>query len=70
MSYPISVEFESEITEAQARKALANFDGITVVDNRENGGYITPIECVKEDDVFVSRLRKTQPLNMAFLCGL
>jgi len=54
----ISVEFESEITEAQARKALANFDGITVVDNRENGGYITPIECVKEDDVFVSRLRK------------
>ncbi len=54
----ISVEFESEISEAQARKALANFDGITVVDNRENGGYITPIECVKEDDVFVSRLRK------------
>ena len=54
----ISVEFESEVTEAQARKALANFDGITVVDNRENGGYITPIECVKEDDVFVSRLRK------------
>jgi aspartate-semialdehyde dehydrogenase len=32
--------------------------GITVVDNRENGGYITPVECVKEDDVFISRLRQ------------
>lgn len=54
----VSVEFESPISEDQARKALSSFEGITVVDKRENGGYITPVECVKENDVFVSRLRK------------
>lgn len=54
----VSVEFEKPISEEQARAALKAFDGITVVDQRENGGYITPVECVKEDDVFVSRLRK------------
>ncbi len=54
----ISVEFKKPISVAEARKALSAFKGITVVDKHENGGYITPVECVKEDDVFVSRLRK------------
>jgi aspartate-semialdehyde dehydrogenase len=29
-----------------------------VVDRREDGGYITPIECVGEYETFVSRLRE------------
>jgi aspartate-semialdehyde dehydrogenase len=54
----VSIEFENPISVEQARSALMRTKGITVVDNRENGGYITPVECVKEDDVFISRLRK------------
>ncbi len=32
-----------------------------VVDKREDGGYVTPIECVGEDATFVSRIRRTRP---------
>jgi aspartate-semialdehyde dehydrogenase len=32
--------------------------GILVVDKREDGGYVTPIECTGEDATFVSRIRK------------
>jgi len=28
------------------------------VDKREDGGYVTPIECAGEDATFVSRIRK------------
>jgi aspartate-semialdehyde dehydrogenase len=31
---------------------------VQVVDKREDGGYVTPIECAGEDAVFVSRIRK------------
>ncbi len=29
-----------------------------VVDKREDGGYITPVECVGEDATYVSRIRE------------
>ena len=32
--------------------------GVLVVDKREDGGYVTPIECAGEDATFVSRIRK------------
>jgi aspartate-semialdehyde dehydrogenase len=28
------------------------------VDKREDGGYVTPIECVGEDATYISRVRK------------
>lgn len=57
-SEAINIEFENAISEDKARKILANAPGITVLDRREPGGYITPVECVREDDVFISRIRK------------
>ena len=44
--------------------------GVTVVDTREDGGYITPAECVGEDAVFVSRIRKdpTVANGLSFWC--
>jgi aspartate-semialdehyde dehydrogenase len=36
---------------------LAAAPGVTVLDRREDGGYITPMECAGEDAVFVSRIR-------------
>ena len=32
--------------------------GVLVVDNREDGGYVTPLECAGEDTTYVSRIRK------------
>jgi aspartate-semialdehyde dehydrogenase len=54
----VNVEFESPITEAQARAALKSAPGITVIDHRADEGYVTPQESAGEDAVFVSRIRK------------
>mgnify|MGYP003758500577 FL=1 len=54
----INLLFETPITEKQAREALKAAPGITVVDHREDEGYVTPQECAGEDAVFVSRIRK------------
>jgi aspartate-semialdehyde dehydrogenase len=69
-SEAVNVEFESPITESQAREALRKFPGVTVIDHRANEGYVTPIEAAGEDAVFVSRLRKdpTVPYGLSFWC--
>lgn len=54
----INIEFEQPISEEEVRQALENAPGILVADRREDGGYITPKECVKEDEVYISRIRK------------
>ncbi len=53
----INVEFESPISEEEAREALREAPGITLIDHRVDEGYVTPAECVGEDPVFVSRVR-------------
>jgi aspartate-semialdehyde dehydrogenase len=54
----VNIEFEKPVTAEQARAALRAAPGILVVDKREDGGYVTPIECVGEDATYVSRVRK------------
>jgi len=53
----INIEFERDIDEKSARKALKAAPGVTVVDLRQDEGYVTPAECAGEDPVFVSRIR-------------
>ena len=69
-SEAVHVEFETAITERQAREALREAPGITVLDTRDDGGYATPIEIAGEDSVFISRLRRdtTVPHGLAFWC--
>ena len=62
-SEAIHIEFEKPIRVQEARKALANAPGIVVVDKRDDGGYITPIECVGDDAVYVSRIRRDPTVN-------
>ena len=66
----VHVEFEGPITEEQAIEALREAPGIQLIDKREDGGYITPLESVGEDAVYVSRLRRdpTVPHGLAFWC--
>ena len=69
-SEAVHVEFESAISEAQARAALRDAPGVQLVDNREDGGYVTQIDAAGEDAVYVSRLRRdtTVPHGLAFWC--
>jgi aspartate-semialdehyde dehydrogenase len=53
----VNVEFESPLDENEARAALREAEGITVVDHRADEGYVTPVESAGEDAVYVSRLR-------------
>ena len=56
-SEAVNVEFESPISEEEAREALREAPGITLIDRRVDDGYVTPAECAGEDPVFVSRVR-------------
>ena len=51
-SEAVNVEFEKPVTVAEARAALREAPGVSVVDVREDGGYITALECQGEDDDF------------------
>ena len=57
-SEAVAIEFERPITAERARNILRNAPGVLVVDKREDGGYVTPIECVGDYATFVSRIRK------------
>ncbi|QNE31112.1 aspartate-semialdehyde dehydrogenase [Sphingomonas sp. NBWT7] len=56
-SEAINIEFENELSAEDAQKILREAPGIMLVDKREDGGYVTPIECVGEYATYVSRVR-------------
>ena len=57
-SEAVNIEFENELSAEDAQKILREAPGIMLVDKRENGGYVTPVECVGDYATFVSRVRK------------
>jgi aspartate-semialdehyde dehydrogenase len=57
-SEAINIEFENEISAADARRILREAPGIMLVDKREDGGYVTPVECVGEYATYISRVRE------------
>lgn len=69
-SEAVNVEFHNPVTVEAAREALRNAPGVVVSDTREDGGYITPIDCAGEDATFISRLRRdpTVEHGLAFWC--
>lgn len=57
-SEAINVEFEDEITANEARKALKEAPGVSVIDHRHEEGFVTPAECAGEDATYISRIRE------------
>lgn len=54
----VNIEFEEELSATEARSILRKSPGIMVFDKREDGGYMTPVECVGEFATYVSRIRE------------
>ncbi len=52
-----TAEFERPITAQRAKTLLRAAPGVMLIDRHEDGGYITPSECVGDDEVYVSRVR-------------
>ena len=69
-SEAVNVEFERPVTPGEARAVLRDAPGVQVLDTREDGGYVTPIDCAGEDAVWVSRIRRdpTAENALAFWC--
>ena len=57
-SEAINIEFEKEISAAEAQAILREAPGVMLIDKREDGGYVTPVECVGDYATFVSRVRE------------
>ena len=57
-SEAINIEFERPLSVKQAQAILREAPGVMLIDKREDGGYVTPIECVGDYATFVSRVRK------------
>ena len=66
----VTVEFERPITPSEARAILRDAPGVQVLDTRDDGGYVTQLDCVGEDAVYVSRLRRdpTVANGLSFWC--
>ncbi|MCP5085557.1 MAG: aspartate-semialdehyde dehydrogenase [Rhodobacteraceae bacterium] len=62
-SEAVNIEFEEFLDEEEAREILREAPGILVVDKREDGGYVTPTECVGEFATFISRIRQDPTID-------
>ncbi|MBB93174.1 MAG: aspartate-semialdehyde dehydrogenase [Rhodobacteraceae bacterium] len=59
----INIEFEDFLDEDEARDILREAPGVMVIDKREDGGYVTPIECVGDFATFISRIRQDSTID-------
>ena len=66
-SEAIAVEFERPLSVAEAQGILREAPGVMLVDKREDGGYVTPLECVGEYATYVSRVRKDPTVEHGLL---
>lgn len=62
-SEAINIEFEDFLDEDEARDILREAPGIMVIDKREDGGYVTPVECVGDFATFISRIRQDSTID-------
>jgi aspartate-semialdehyde dehydrogenase len=57
-SEAINIEFENEISATEAQDILREAPGVMLVDKREDGGYVTPVECAGDGATYISRVRE------------
>ncbi|MBY8827150.1 aspartate-semialdehyde dehydrogenase [Hephaestia mangrovi] len=57
-SEAVNIEFENELSAEEAQNILREAPGVMLVDKREDGGYVTPVECVGEYATYISRVRE------------
>jgi len=70
----IMLELEKPLTEEQAREILSKAPGVSIIDDRANNRFPTPLDASGKDDVYVGRIRHdlSFPDNRGlclFVCG-
>ena len=64
-SESINVEFEKKFDIEKVKDILSKAPGCKVLDERKDGGYITPLEAENSPLIFISRIRKDNSNNKA-----
>ena len=62
-SESINIETEEFLDWEEAQDILREAPGVLVIDKREPGGYMTPVECVGEYATYVSRIRQDSTIE-------
>ncbi|GAA5051256.1 aspartate-semialdehyde dehydrogenase [Erythrobacter westpacificensis] len=62
-SEAINLEFEKEISAEEAQDILREAPGIMLVDKREDGGYVTPVESAGDSATYISRVREDSTVD-------
>ncbi|NQW19801.1 MAG: aspartate-semialdehyde dehydrogenase [Chloroflexi bacterium] len=57
-SESVQIEFESSVNVEDAKRVLAAYDGVIVVDDPSRNEYPTPLSATGRDEVLVGRIRK------------
>ena len=59
----INLEFEDELSATEAQDILREAPGIMLVDKREDGGYVTPVEAAGDGATYISRVREDSTVD-------
>jgi aspartate-semialdehyde dehydrogenase len=62
-SAAINIEFEDPLDWQEAQDILREAPGVMLIDKREAGGYITPVECVGDYATYISRVRQDSTIE-------
>lgn len=62
-SMSVNVELEKEFNVEDVREALSSVEGIVVIDRPNENTFTTPKDCICENDVYISRIRKDNSLD-------
>ncbi|ASI48052.1 aspartate-semialdehyde dehydrogenase [Anaplasma ovis str. Haibei] len=57
-SQALNIEFHSAISVEEAYEVLSEAPGVLVLGNESSMKYVTPIDCVDDDAVYISRIRE------------
>ena len=69
-SMTVAVELDNPLSVSEAHALWRKFPGISVVDFKQEDGYVTPAEIVGEDNVFISRVRTDKSAQNGLLFWL
>ena len=62
-SESVNVQFKKSFSLEKVKQSLDNFEGCKVIDERVDGGYITPLEAEGKDETFISRIREDKTIE-------
>jgi len=62
-SESVNLQFEKSFSLEKVRDVLNNFAGCKVIDERADGGYMTPLEAEGKNETFISRIREDKTID-------